>query len=240
MSSTDSRGRRTDHGSEEDCVDFVRGQASSEATSRLQQHLGTGCRRCARAVRLWKAVFGAAGQEPSFEPPDEAVRQARGAFALRPPQPRLAASLAAGVALLFDSFREKPAFGGVRSASRAPRQLHYKAGRNTIRLRLEPAEDSERLFLVGQIVDDLDPRGPLKDIAVLALDGHRTLDRTLTNEMGEFVLEPAGAENLQLCVGIAEIGTFTVQPEQAPADASGALEPTGRRTRARPRWLPRR
>ena len=239
MSNTETGRHRTDHLSEEDCVDFVREQAAAEDTARLQRHLSTGCARCARAVRLWKAVFGAAQQESSYQPPDEAVRQARGAFALHPPQPAVRPGLVESVALVFDSFREKAAFA-VRSASRSPRQLLYKAGRYIIRLRLEPTEDAERMFLVGQIVDELDPRGPLQDIAVLALDGRRTLDRTLTNEMGEFVLEPKAAENLQLCVGIAEIGTFTVQAEPFPMGEARALEPTGRRTQARQRSLPRR
>ena len=226
-----------DHLSEEDCVDLVRGQAQ-EAT-RMRGHLETGCRRCAGAVRLWEGVHGVARRESAYEPPDAAVRQARGAFALRPPRPSLLTELAGQVALVFDSFRERAV--GVRSATRAPRQLLYKAGRYTIRLRLEPAEDTERVYLVGQIVDELDPRGPLQDIAVLAMAGPRTLDRTLTNEMGEFVLEPRAAENLQLCVGIAEVGTFAVQPDAPLAPADRALGTRGRRnTGARQRSLPRR
>jgi hypothetical protein len=72
---------------------------------------------------------------------------------------------------------------------------------------------------------------------VLALKGGKTLDRTLTNHLGEFVLEPDAAEDLRLCVGVAEIGTFTVEPRQATAktdgDAVRALDMSGRRGRAR-------
>ena len=46
---------------------------------------------------------------------------------------------------------------------------------------------------------------------MLALEGSSTLDRTLTNHLGEFVLEPDVAEDLRLSVGLAEIGTFTLQ-----------------------------
>ena len=91
-------------------------------------------------------------------------------------------------------------------------------------MRVEPAADAERLSIVGQILDEQDPPTALQDIAVLALKGSKTLDRTLTNHLGEFVLEPDAAENLRLCVGVAEIGTFTVQPR-------GAREGTGRRRR---------
>jgi hypothetical protein len=59
----------------------------------------------------------------------------------------------------------------------------------------------------------------------------------LTNHLGEFVLEPDAAENLRLCVGVAEIGTFTVEPRQAAvrteSDAVRALDMSGRRGRAR-------
>jgi hypothetical protein len=238
MSNTDARTRQPQHLSEEDCVDFVRGQVPAPERVLLQGHLEDGCRKCAKAIRLWKAVFAVADHEATYRLPDQALRQARGAFALRRP-PRLLDRMASGVALVFDSLRQ-PLAAGVRAAGASPRQLLYKAGRYTIRLRLEPSEDSERTFIVGQILDELDPTGPLQDIAVLALKGSKTLDRTLTNQMGEFLLEPASAGDLQLCVGVAEIGTFTVQPGTGTEDVSlGAttrgLGGSGRRGRARQR-----
>jgi hypothetical protein len=124
----------------------------------------------------------------------------------------------------------------VRTAGTAPRQLLYKAGRYAIRLRLE-AGDAERLSIVGQLVDEHHSPAAVQDIAVIALKGRKTIDRTLTNQLGEFVLEPDSAENLRLCVGVAEIGTFTVEPRQATGrpegDAVRALRMSGRRGRAR-------
>ena len=121
------------------------------------------------------------------------------------------------------------------------RHLLYKAGRYTIKLRLEPG-DAERVSIAGQILDDHEPAGALQDIAVLAVRAGKTVDRTLTNHLGEFLLQPDAAENLRLCVGVAEIGTFTVQPEVgmeekalAPASRTRALEAPGRRRRARQR-----
>jgi hypothetical protein len=238
MTDTDRRDRGNDHCTEEDCVDFVRGQAAPQVRSRLEGHLDGGCSRCTETVRLWRTVLGVAFQEASYLPPEEAVRQARGNFALARPQGR-AERLRQHVALLFDSFRQ-PLAAGVRAAGLGPRQLLYKAGRYTIRLRLEPAADAERMSIVGQILDEQDPPAALQDIAVLALRENRTLDRTLTNHLGEFLLEPDAAENLQLCVGVAEIGTFTVQP---PRGTDGtvrstpfrALDGSGRRKRARQR-----
>jgi hypothetical protein len=239
MADTDARTRNDDHGTEEDWVDFARQQGEPGRRARLEQHLEKGCPRCTQTLRLWRAVLDVADQEGAYSPPDEALRQLRGNFALRRPQ-RLLETMAERAALVFDSFR-RPQPAGVRSAGPGPRQLLYKAGRYTIRVRLEPAADAERLSIIGQILDAQDPPTALQDIAVLALKGSKTLDRTLTNHLGEFVLEPDAAENLRLCVGVAEIGTFTVQPPRRAGrvrsgdDDVKPLDGAGRRKRARQR-----
>jgi hypothetical protein len=80
----------------------------------------------------------------------------------------------------------------------------------------------------------------MRDIAVLALRGSKTLDRTVTNPLGEFHLEPNARGKLQLSVDVPEIGTFTVEPprrtkgEATEADGTAA-EGTGRGKKARPR-----
>jgi hypothetical protein len=239
MADTEAKTRKDEHGAEEDWVDFVRQQSDPVTRGRLERHLEKGCSRCARTLRLWRTVLDVADQEDAYCPPDEALRQLRGQFALRRPRPLLE-RMAERARLVFDSFRQ-PQPAGVRAAGPGPRQLLYKAGRYTIRVRLEPAADAERLSIVGQILDAQDPPSALQDIAVLAMRGSKTLDRTLTNHLGEFVLEPDAAENLRLCVGVAEIGTFTVQPSRrAGADRTAAadvrpLDGAGRRRRARQR-----
>jgi hypothetical protein len=239
MADTDVQARNPEHGSEEDWVDFAREQAAPATRARLERHLEKGCSRCARTLRLWRAVLDVAAQEAAYRPPEEALRRVRGEFGLRRP-PRPLSKWAQRAALLFDSFRA-PQLAGVRSAGAGPRQLLYKAGRYTIRVRLEPAADAERLSIVGQILDDQEPPSALQDIAVLALKGSKTLDRTLTNRLGEFVLEPDAAENLQLCVGVAEIGTFTVQTPRSTGrtpvgdDEVRALAGAGHKKRARQR-----
>ena len=237
MADTDVKTRKNDHSSEEDWFDFARQQAPPAVRARLEQHLEKGCSRCTQTVRLWRAVLDVADQEAAYRPPDEALRQLKGDFALRRPK-GLLERVAEQAALVFDSFRQ-PQPAGVRTAGAAPRQLLYKAGRYSIRLRLEPGSDAERLSIVGQLVDEQHSPAAVQDIAVIALKGTKTVDRTLTNHLGEFVLEPASAENLRLCVGVAEIGTFTVVPRQATGrtegDAVRALDMSGRRGRARQR-----
>ena len=237
MADTDVKTRKNEHSGEEDWFDFARQQAAPALRARLEQHLEKGCSRCTQTVRLWRAVLDVADQEAAYRPPDEALRQLKGDFALRGPK-GLLERVAEQAALVFDSFRQ-PQPAGVRTAGAAPRQLLYKAGRYSIRLRLEPASDAERLSIVGQLVDEQHSPAAVQDIAVIALKGTKTVDRTLTNHLGEFVLEPDSAENLRLCVGVAEIGTFTVVPRQATGrtegDAVRALDMSGRRGRARQR-----
>lgn len=238
MSDTDRSDDKSEHLTEEDGVDFARDQAKPERRARLARHLDSGCRRCAETVRLWSGVLTAAVNDVSYRPPDDVLRKARGDFAFHRP-PGLLERVAERVTLVFDSFRQ-PLAAGVRATGPAPQQLLYKAGRYTIRLRFEP-EGSDRLSIVGQILDELDPAGALRDIAVLALKDSETLDRTLTNDLGEFHLEPETAENLQLSVAVPEIGTFTVLPargaeEKSPGGGARALDGSGSgKKRARPR-----
>lgn len=235
MADTDARTRKGEHFTEEDWFDFAHQQVAPSLRASLEQHLEKGCSRCTQTVRLWEVVLDVADQEAAYRPPDEALRQVRGDFALRRPK-GLLEKVAEQVSLVFDSFRQPQAVG-VRGAGPSPRQLLYRAGRYAIRLRLEPASDTERVSIVGQLVDEHHSAGAVQDIAVLALKGRKTLDRTLTNHLGEFVLEPDAAENLRLCVGVAEIGTFTVEPRPATGRTEGdtvrALDISGRRGRAR-------
>ena len=127
--------------------------------------------------------------------------------ALRPPE--LLQRLADTASLVFDSFRQ-PLPAGVRVIGPSARRLLYKAGRYMVRLRVEPGADSQRLSLVGQILDEGFPKMPLHDLAVLVSSGGKTLDRTLTNRLGEFLLQPAPLKNLRLSVQAPEIGSFIV------------------------------
>src|SRR5213593_1057718 len=115
---------RKGHFSEEDIVDFARQQGSVEQRARLTRHLDAGCDRCAPTLRFWEAVFGLAGQEASYRPPEGVVAQARAEFAFRPPE-GLLGRVTRTASLVFDSFRQ-PVPAGVRAAGLSPRQLLYK------------------------------------------------------------------------------------------------------------------
>jgi hypothetical protein len=79
-----------------------------------------------------------------------------------------------------------------------------------VMLRVEPTAGSDRLSVVGQILDEANPKKSLQDLAVLVLKGGEPVERTLTNHLGEFQLESEPAESLRISVGVPEIGSLTV------------------------------
>jgi hypothetical protein len=170
--------------------------------------MDAGCASCAATVGFWQAVLTVAGSEVRDTPPEAAVRQARASFAFARPK-SLAVRAREAVALVFDSFQQ-PQLAGVRAAAPSARHVMYQAGPYVVRLRVEPAADSDRVSIVGQVLDDTDPSRTLADLAVQALRGQETIDQTLTNQLGEFQLEPEAADNLRLCVGVPDRGPLTM------------------------------
>jgi hypothetical protein len=200
-----------EHFREEDWLDFAREVGDQDHRARVAQHLEAGCSECEQTLRLWAAVLSVADQATQAGPPDSILRRMKERFSAHRPR-KLREKIAAQAALVFDSFRQ-PLLAGMRASSGTlARQLLYKAGRYTIKLQVEPGAGVERMSIVGQILDDQDPAGGLRDIAVLALRGSKTLDRTITSPLGEFHLEPDATDKLQLSVDVPEIGTFTVEP----------------------------
>lgn len=228
-----------EHFREEDWLDFAREVGDREHRARVAQHLEAGCSECEETFRLWAAVLSVADQATQGGPPEFVLGRMKERFSFRRPK-KLGERIAAQAALVFDSFRQ-PMLAGMRASASAPaRQLLYKAGRYTIKLQVEAAAGEEQMSIVGQILDDLDPSGAMRDIAVLAVRGSKTLDRTVTNPLGEFHLEPHARGKLQLAVDVPEIGTFTVEPPRRMATGEeGADAKAGpgadRRRKARPR-----
>ena len=220
--------RRDGHFADDEWLDFARQQEGAEQRARLGAHLQSGCRRCGQALRFWQTVFALARQDVAYAPPDTAVRQLQGEFALQRPKGALERA-AIRASLVFDSFKQ-PLASGVRSAGPEPRQLFYKAGRYAIRLRTEPGADSGRQLIVGQVVDEDDPGRALADLAVLVFKKDATMDRTLTNGMGEFVFDGMpDTESLRIAIGVRDAGFLTVALPVAGKPRGG--DDTPRRSR---------
>jgi hypothetical protein len=224
-----------EHFTEDDWTSFARGQGDLVHRVRVAEHLEAGCPKCEQTLRLWSVLLSVAEQEAAEAPCLLKARPASSAGR------RLGERVAARVALVFDSFCQPAlALSGVRASGPSPRQLLYKAGRYTIKVQVEPGSASDRMYIVGQILDEDDPTNALRDVVVRALQGTRTLGRTHTNRLGEFHLEPDATDKLQLFVDVPEIGTFTVEsPRLAEKRSREGVDKAaggpGRGKKARPR-----
>ncbi|MGE0455080.1 MAG: hypothetical protein AB7O37_08755 [Vicinamibacteria bacterium] len=203
----------SNHFADEDWADFVRGKAEAERRSSMERHLGEGCGECQGLLRIWSTVNELGGREASSDPPDWAVRQVLGQFALLKPRRGLRRS----ATLEFDSARA-PLPSGVRAGRRVARELLYSSRRQFVKLRIESQSEPRRLLLVGQLVDKKDPGREQPARAVLVRAGRRVLARAVTNRHGEFEVECEPAAGLRLSVGAAGRGELALRlpKEQQP------------------------
>ena len=124
--------------------------------------------------------------------------------------------------LLFDSFRS-PRLAGVRSAESASQQLLYGAGDYRIDVRIEPQMDSEKVILIGQVLNAADPAERLSALPVNLLKGRRILAESVTSQFGEFQIECGLEECFRLTVllpGGREVSLQLVEPEFMHAETS--------------------
>lgn len=200
-------------------ADFARIPGDSEKRQGMQAHLDSGCDHCRGIVQTWARVKQMAQQESNFEPPDAAIRLVKSRFTSAKERPFV-------VQLLFDSFHS-PAFAGVRSAGANPRQMLYGIGTYRIDLRMEPQMDSDKVQLVGQILNSADPIKSGTQATVKLIRGRRILTQSQTNSLGEFCLECSLEGDLQLLLGLPRSRDVKI-PLLVPSKSSltGRLEHT--------------
>lgn len=173
-------------------TDFARGVADDNGKEAMQAHLNSGCKTCNAALRTWERVQQMTRKEHSYEPPDGATRMAKG---LLPIHGRSAKKSV--VRLLFDSF-QSPAIAGIRATTTSARQMLYGVGTYRIDLRMEPQMDSDKVALVGQILNAADPVKAGAQVVVTLMRGKKVLAESQTNALGEFQLECSLEGQLQL------------------------------------------
>jgi hypothetical protein len=201
------------HYSLEKWVDFVRGVIGEDEKVEMQSHLKTGCKACSKEMGIWQRLQQVARREPSYTPTAGAVRIVNSAFAKRP-EGRLQPTKSEVASLLFDSFRS-PQLAGVRSVATASQQLLYGAGDYRIDVRIEPQMDSEKVILVGQVLNSADPDELLSALPVSLLKGRRMLAESVTSQFGEFQIECGLEESFRLAVllpGGREVSLQLVEP----------------------------
>lgn len=181
-------GNAMEHYSLEKWADFARQVIGEQERAEMQSHLDSdGCRKCSKVLGLWRRVHVAARRELSYQPPEGAVRSMKGTFAIQ--GPRKATSGARSIAeLLFDS-AVSPLAVGVRSAATTSRQLLYGAGNYRIDVRIETQADSEKIAVVGQVLNSADPDEIVGAVPVTLTRGRRVLAEAVTSPFGEFDVE---------------------------------------------------
>lgn len=173
-------------------ADFAREVVDSDRKEAMQAHLDGCCKQCSEVLGTWVRVREVAGRERSYEPPEGTTRTAKSLLAIHG-RPRKASV----VKLLFDSF-QNPVTAGVRSTATTTRQMLYGVGTYRIDLRMEPQMDSDKVSLVGQVLNAADPVKAGSQATVTLLRGRKVLAHSQTNALGEFQLECSLEGQLQL------------------------------------------
>jgi len=216
------------HFSEEAWSDFARNVIPEGTRVEMQQHIDSGCRKCAATARTWQGLFAVTLAEVAFMPPEGTVRIVKSQFA-PPPQPSV------GFRLVFDSSLQ-PVTAGIRGAVAAT-QFLFESDDYFIDLRVEPRRAEDQGCLVGQVLKRTGKERKIHALQVRLKDGDAILAHAATNELGEFQLEFAGAERLCLVIS-PENGPETSQSKAE--DITLPLYGVGGKslkTRALDRWL---
>jgi hypothetical protein len=162
----------------------------------MQEHLGSGCKQCAKTLTLWQKVHATAAAEASYKPPADTVRVVKAAFA---------ATALAGtrkkanslIEVLFDSFLQ-PATAGTRSTRAGTRQMLYRADSYQIDIQIEGKPEGDGLVVTGQLLEVSDPRIAGQDVQVTLSNRRGHLVHTATNQFGEFRGEVENSGDLEL------------------------------------------
>jgi hypothetical protein len=105
--------------------------------------------------------------------------------------------------LLFDSLAS-PQLQGMRSAGPSFRQLLYGTDDYRVDLQIEPQENSEKMALVGQILNARFPGETVSAAPVTVVKGQKVRALSATNRFGEFRVECEVERGLQLRVKLPQ------------------------------------
>jgi len=165
------------------------------------RHLEGGCTSCAAVVSLWQRVHTIARRKVACEPPESAVRHCKATFALHMAL-KSHPTRTVRAKLLLDSFLQ-PQLTGVRSSEITVRQLLFGAGDYHIDIRIEPQEDSDKVALVGQVLNADYVDNYIDQASVILFQAGRVRAESFTNRFGEFRLECELESGLQLRIKLS-------------------------------------
>lgn len=126
-----------------------------------------------------------------------------------PPWYRVAARNIGVARLLYDSHRMSGPIG-VRSSHTSGRHFIYEHNNTTIDVQLDVQPGSNRISLMGQVLDGTKPSFSYENRAVILHARNGTLARTTTNRQGEFVMQFGFVENVNLEIRVGERSWISV------------------------------
>jgi len=150
--------------------------------------------------------------------------------------------------LVFDSFLQ-PSLAGTRSSHPTVRRLLYESDSLVADLSLEGQRDSQRITLVGQVLDAAKPEPHLSSVPVVLQSLAGLMGIAKTNEWGEFrfefnfepgvSLEIGARENYRVSVGLPDsksVMGWTTEESQIPetpgdSAAQKVVHPKGKKRR---------
>jgi hypothetical protein len=181
-------------------VEYGRNTVTMDLRREMEAHLSGACSDCTPFAKLWQMVARIGDRESDFMPPEAAVRQAKGLGSFFLPERYRPA------ALLVDTW--KTAFAGVRSSGALARQIAVESGNYAIDVRIEPLEASEKVRVIGQVLERKDPYG-LAYLPVLIKRGQESQAHGCTNRFGEFQFDvAAGSGESKLLINLPD-GSWT-------------------------------
>jgi hypothetical protein len=182
------------HLTTEEGIDLVNQVLSPGQRLALVRHLECGCERCMKTISRWRRIRRMAAAEASLQPPHEAVRIAKAAFA-GSPWARVR-KVSGVIEVLFDSFLQ-PALAGVRSAGAGTRRMLYRADPFQVDLQIE-AQGGGSVVVTGQLLDLRDPEVVGSHVRLMLSNLRGQVIRATTNQYGEFREEIEGTGDLEL------------------------------------------
>ncbi len=148
---------------------------------------------------MWQRLQQVARRESAYTPSEGAVRTVNASLR---PIGRLASCVMRSRRLhrCYSIASAARLLAGVRSAESASQQLLYGVGDYRIDVRIEPQMDSEKVVLIGQVLNSADPDERLSAAPVSLLKGRKILAESVTSEFGEFQIECDLQEGFRLVV----------------------------------------
>jgi hypothetical protein len=184
------------HFSLDQWIDFARNVLGPGERAEMESHLSEGCKRCSKTLSLWQRVHQVGRRESGYAPPETMVSTIKGMYAIHGPRKATRAGRAIAK-LLFDSAKA-PLQAGVRSSAATERQLLYGVSKYRIDVRIDAQPNSDKVALVGQVLDSAMPGQSIGAVPVTLCRGNRVLAEATTSPFGEFYLECDLGKSFQL------------------------------------------